>query len=164
MSGQKKYPHLLLESAGFQMVGVSDDVNEYAMALKDTEEKISRCPKRVSVSGLPMSSSGRASVSGKKDEAQWVISSLGAANISDGVVTHAWSWQPHFILCQPIVQLPQGTEGPKEPLQLLPDKPWQLADLHVLQTPRSWSPEVETLQCWTRDTSVLLELPETECI
>lgn len=29
------------------MVGVSDDVNEYAMALKDTEEKISRCPKRV---------------------------------------------------------------------------------------------------------------------
>ncbi|KAH0629967.1 hypothetical protein JD844_012471 [Phrynosoma platyrhinos] len=30
----------------FQMVGVSDDVNEYALALKDTEEKISRCPKR----------------------------------------------------------------------------------------------------------------------
>lgn len=29
------------------MVGVSDDVNEYAMALKDTEEKISRCPERV---------------------------------------------------------------------------------------------------------------------
>uniref|UniRef100_A0A8V5H2U5 RING-type E3 ubiquitin transferase n=1 Tax=Melopsittacus undulatus TaxID=13146 RepID=A0A8V5H2U5_MELUD len=29
-----------------KMVGVSDDVNEYAMALKDTEEKISRCPKR----------------------------------------------------------------------------------------------------------------------
>nr|XP_033782410.1 E3 ubiquitin-protein ligase RNF123 [Geotrypetes seraphini]XP_033782411.1 E3 ubiquitin-protein ligase RNF123 [Geotrypetes seraphini]XP_033782413.1 E3 ubiquitin-protein ligase RNF123 [Geotrypetes seraphini]XP_033782414.1 E3 ubiquitin-protein ligase RNF123 [Geotrypetes seraphini] len=29
-----------------KMVGVSDDVNEYAMALKDTEEKIVRCPKR----------------------------------------------------------------------------------------------------------------------
>ncbi|CAM2117200.1 E3 ubiquitin-protein ligase RNF123 isoform X3 [Caretta caretta] len=29
-----------------KMVGVSDDVNEYALALKDTEEKISRCPKR----------------------------------------------------------------------------------------------------------------------
>nr|XP_060621707.1 E3 ubiquitin-protein ligase RNF123 isoform X3 [Anolis sagrei ordinatus] len=29
-----------------KMVGVSDDVNEYAMALKDTEEKISKCPKR----------------------------------------------------------------------------------------------------------------------
>ncbi|XP_070594973.1 E3 ubiquitin-protein ligase RNF123 [Erythrolamprus reginae] len=29
-----------------KMVGVSDDVNEYAMALKDTEEKISRCPER----------------------------------------------------------------------------------------------------------------------
>ncbi|XP_029455522.1 E3 ubiquitin-protein ligase RNF123 [Rhinatrema bivittatum] len=29
-----------------KMVGVSDDVNEYAMALKDTEEKIIRCPKR----------------------------------------------------------------------------------------------------------------------
>ncbi|XP_056661027.1 E3 ubiquitin-protein ligase RNF123 isoform X1 [Monodelphis domestica] len=28
-----------------KMVGVSDDVNEYAMALKDTEEKLSRCPK-----------------------------------------------------------------------------------------------------------------------
>lgn len=38
------------------MVGVSDDVNEYAMALKDTEEKISRCPKRVSVSGFPVPS------------------------------------------------------------------------------------------------------------
>lgn len=29
------------------MVGVSDDVNEYAMALKDTEDKLRRCPKRV---------------------------------------------------------------------------------------------------------------------
>uniref|UniRef100_A0A670ZD81 RING-type E3 ubiquitin transferase n=1 Tax=Pseudonaja textilis TaxID=8673 RepID=A0A670ZD81_PSETE len=29
-----------------KMVGVSDDVNEYAMALKDTEEKIGRCPER----------------------------------------------------------------------------------------------------------------------
>ncbi|KAL8212249.1 UNVERIFIED_CONTAM: hypothetical protein K2H54_041264 [Gekko kuhli] len=29
-----------------KMVGVSDDVNEYALALKDTEEKMSRCPKR----------------------------------------------------------------------------------------------------------------------
>uniref|UniRef100_A0A8C0IRV2 E3 ubiquitin-protein ligase RNF123 n=1 Tax=Chelonoidis abingdonii TaxID=106734 RepID=A0A8C0IRV2_CHEAB len=29
-----------------KMVGVSDDVNEYALALKDTEEKISRCPKK----------------------------------------------------------------------------------------------------------------------
>ncbi|XP_038627938.1 E3 ubiquitin-protein ligase RNF123 [Tachyglossus aculeatus] len=28
-----------------KMVGVSDEVNEYAMALKDTDEKISRCPK-----------------------------------------------------------------------------------------------------------------------
>lgn len=46
----KKDPCLFLEFAVFQMVGVSDDVNEYAMALKDTEEKISRCPKRVSVS------------------------------------------------------------------------------------------------------------------
>lgn len=67
----KKTPYLLLKSAAFQMVGVSDDVNEYAMALKDTEEKISRCPKRVSVSGFPAltrfpaSFSGRASVSGR---------------------------------------------------------------------------------------------------
>lgn len=30
------------------MVGVSDDVNEYAMALRDTEDKLRRCPKRVS--------------------------------------------------------------------------------------------------------------------
>ncbi|MEE6526223.1 hypothetical protein FKM82_026718, partial [Ascaphus truei] len=29
-----------------KMVGVSDDVNEYALALKDTEEKIKLCPKR----------------------------------------------------------------------------------------------------------------------
>nr|XP_005992713.1 PREDICTED: E3 ubiquitin-protein ligase RNF123 isoform X1 [Latimeria chalumnae] len=29
-----------------KMVGVSDDVNEYAIALKDTEEKIAKCPKR----------------------------------------------------------------------------------------------------------------------
>lgn len=29
------------------MVGVSDDVNEYAMALRDTEDKLRRCPKRV---------------------------------------------------------------------------------------------------------------------
>lgn len=29
------------------MVGVSDDVNEYAVALRDTEDKIRRCPKRV---------------------------------------------------------------------------------------------------------------------
>ncbi|OCT83225.1 hypothetical protein XELAEV_18025761mg [Xenopus laevis] len=29
-----------------KMVGVSDDVNEYALALKDTEEKIKHCPKR----------------------------------------------------------------------------------------------------------------------
>uniref|UniRef100_G3WZ84 E3 ubiquitin-protein ligase RNF123 n=1 Tax=Sarcophilus harrisii TaxID=9305 RepID=G3WZ84_SARHA len=28
-----------------KMVGVSDDVNEYALALKDTEEKLNRCPK-----------------------------------------------------------------------------------------------------------------------
>lgn len=32
----------------FQMVVVSDDVHEYAVALKDTEEKIARCPPRVS--------------------------------------------------------------------------------------------------------------------
>lgn len=31
-----------------QMVVVSDDVHEYAVALKDTEEKIARCPARVS--------------------------------------------------------------------------------------------------------------------
>lgn len=146
------------------MVGVSDDVNEYAMALKDTEEKISRCPKRVSVSGLPASFSGRASVSGKKDEAQWVIFSLGAANVLDGAVTRARNWQLHFILCQPIVPLPRGTEGLKRLLQLLPAKPWRLANLHVLQTPRSQSPGVGTLQCWTGDTSVLFQLPETECI
>lgn len=30
------------------MVVVSDDVHEYAVALKDTEEKITRCPERVS--------------------------------------------------------------------------------------------------------------------
>lgn len=29
------------------MVVVSDDVHEYAVALKDTEEKIARCPARV---------------------------------------------------------------------------------------------------------------------
>jgi hypothetical protein len=29
------------------MVGVSDDVSEYAMALRDTEDKLRRCPKRV---------------------------------------------------------------------------------------------------------------------
>lgn len=29
------------------MVVVSDDVHEYAVALKDTEEKIARCPGRV---------------------------------------------------------------------------------------------------------------------
>lgn len=29
------------------MVGVSDDVNEYAIALRDTEDKLRRCPKRV---------------------------------------------------------------------------------------------------------------------
>ena len=32
---------------GPQMVVVSDDVHEYAVALKDTEEKIARCPSRV---------------------------------------------------------------------------------------------------------------------
>lgn len=31
----------------FQMVVVSDDVHEYAVALKDTDEKIARCPARV---------------------------------------------------------------------------------------------------------------------
>lgn len=30
------------------MVVVSDDVHEYAVALKDTEEKIARCPANVS--------------------------------------------------------------------------------------------------------------------
>ena len=30
------------------MVVVADDVHEYAVALKDTEEKIARCPARVS--------------------------------------------------------------------------------------------------------------------
>lgn len=65
----------------FQMVGVSDDVNEYAMALKDTEEKISRCPKRVSVSGHPASFSGSSSVPGKKFEARCMISSSEAGNV-----------------------------------------------------------------------------------
>lgn len=55
----KKIPSFIVESPAFQMVGVSDDVNEYAMALKDTEEKISRCPKRVSVSGVPASFADR---------------------------------------------------------------------------------------------------------
>lgn len=32
----------------FQMVVVSDDVHEYAVALKDTEDKMARCPSRVS--------------------------------------------------------------------------------------------------------------------
>ena len=32
----------------FQMVVVSDDLQEYAVALKDTEDKMSRCPPRVS--------------------------------------------------------------------------------------------------------------------
>ncbi|XP_045352819.1 E3 ubiquitin-protein ligase RNF123 isoform X6 [Leopardus geoffroyi] len=32
--------------AAAQMVGVSDDVNEYAVALRDTEDKLRRCPKR----------------------------------------------------------------------------------------------------------------------
>lgn len=50
------------------------------MALKDTEEKISRCPKRVSVSGLLASFSGSSSVPGKKHEAQCLISSLGATS------------------------------------------------------------------------------------
>lgn len=31
------------------MVVVSDDVHEYAVALKDTDEKIARCPARVSL-------------------------------------------------------------------------------------------------------------------
>ena len=35
-----------------QMVVVSDDVHEYAVALKDTEEKIARCPARVSLARL----------------------------------------------------------------------------------------------------------------
>lgn len=65
----------------FQMVGVSDDVNEYAMALKDTEEKISRCPKRVSVSGHPASFSGSSSVPGKMLEAQCMVSSSGATHV-----------------------------------------------------------------------------------
>lgn len=43
-----------------QMVVVSDDVHEYAMALKDTDEKIARCPARVSTRegnpGFPRSS------------------------------------------------------------------------------------------------------------
>lgn len=34
-----------------QMVVVSDDVHEYAVALKDTEEKIARCPSKVKTSG-----------------------------------------------------------------------------------------------------------------
>lgn len=42
-----------------QMVGVSDDVNEYALALKDTEEKIKRCPKRVRMGPRAISRSHR---------------------------------------------------------------------------------------------------------
>lgn len=38
----------LLCLVSLQMVVVSDDVHEYAVALKDTEEKIARCPARVS--------------------------------------------------------------------------------------------------------------------
>lgn len=34
------------------MVVVSDDVHEYAVALKDTEEKIARCPARVSTAAV----------------------------------------------------------------------------------------------------------------
>lgn len=34
-----------------QMVGVSDDVSEYAMALRNTEDKLRRCPKRVRPAG-----------------------------------------------------------------------------------------------------------------
>uniref|UniRef100_A0A8B9PN58 E3 ubiquitin-protein ligase RNF123 n=1 Tax=Apteryx owenii TaxID=8824 RepID=A0A8B9PN58_APTOW len=59
-----------------KMVGVSDDVNEYAMALKDTEEKISRCPKRVSISGLPASSSDSSSIHEKREKMQdiyWLL-------------------------------------------------------------------------------------------
>lgn len=54
-------PRLLLApplTAGlFQMVVVSDDVHEYALALKDTEDKIARCPSRVRVTSccLPVS-------------------------------------------------------------------------------------------------------------
>lgn len=48
-------PHLFRTpcsiSAVFQMVVVSDDVHEYAVALKDTEDKIARCPSRVSLHG-----------------------------------------------------------------------------------------------------------------
>lgn len=35
-----------------QMVVVADDVHEYAVALKDTEEKIARCPARVSAAAV----------------------------------------------------------------------------------------------------------------
>lgn len=94
-----------------------------------------------------------------------MISSLGAANISDGVVNYAWSWQLHFILCQPIVPQAQGTEGLKQPLQLLPDKPWHLANFHVLQIDALemvfWGGDSPMLD-W--DASVLFQLQETECI
>lgn len=43
------------------MVGVSDDVNEYAMALRDTEDKLRRCPKWVRL-GQAGGSLGRSGV------------------------------------------------------------------------------------------------------
>lgn len=49
------------------MVGVSDDVNEYAMALRDTEDKLRRCPKRVRWAGrwdLGRASCGRGRLTG----------------------------------------------------------------------------------------------------
>lgn len=44
-----RYPRLSLDLrySTLQMVGVSDDVNEYAIALRDTEDKLRRCPKKV---------------------------------------------------------------------------------------------------------------------
>ncbi len=38
---------LFLFACFLQMVVVSDDVHEYAIAQKDTDEKIARCPSRV---------------------------------------------------------------------------------------------------------------------
>lgn len=44
---RKFRPEKSVFSCSFQMVVVSDDVHEYAVALKDTEEKIARCPAKV---------------------------------------------------------------------------------------------------------------------
>lgn len=91
-----------------------------------------------------------------------MISSLGVTSVLDGVITHAWSWQRHFILCQPIVPLPQGTGGPAAsapPRKAIAVRrpPWAADTLDLV----SWGGDP---QCWAGDTAVLFQLPETERI